>query len=405
MRFSSRIPRDLRPNEITQIVEAKRQAGVPLTDLTLSNPTRAGFSYPREAILGALAQDQMLDYDPGPRGLPLARAAIAEYYRDQGVQIDPEFVFPTASTSEAYSLLCKLLAEPDERLLVPHPSYPLIEILAALESVRAVPYRLRRSRPSGWEVDLEDIARQAEAGCRAIAVVNPNNPTGSYLKPLERQTLSLLARDRGCALIVDEVFLDYPAPGRPMSPPPSVAGNEDALTFVLSGLSKVAGLPQIKLSWVVVSGPEPDRSEAQERLEFIADSYLSASTPAQIALPALLRGRHEIQGQIRKRLEGNEALLRAEVESTPGVELHPWEGGWYAVMQVDGPASDEELARELLVEDNVLVHPGFFYDFPSGEYLILSLLAAEKDFERGAARIRRRLSASRSVGPRKKESE
>jgi aspartate/methionine/tyrosine aminotransferase len=394
MKFSSRIPRDLTPNEITQVIEAKRRSGVSLIDLTLSNPTRAGFSYPREAILSALSQPQVLDYDPGPRGLPPARAAIAEYYSEQGVKIDPESVFPTASTSEAYSLLFKVVADPGDRLLVPRPSYPLIEVLARVEALRPVPYRLRRNRPAGWEPDLEEATRRAKAGCRAIAAVSPNNPTGSYLKPLERQALSHLAHEQGCALIVDEVFLDYPARGQATSASLSAAGNEEALTFVLSGLSKVAGLPQIKLSWIVISGPEPDRSEAQERLEFISDSFLSASTPAQTALPTLLHGRREIQDQIRARLEGNEARLRAEVESAPGVELMPREGGWYAVLQIDRRASDEDLARELLVQDNVLVHPGFFYDFPSGEYLVLSLLAKEEDFERGAARIRRRLSAS-----------
>ncbi|MGA2111593.1 MAG: pyridoxal phosphate-dependent aminotransferase [Anaerolineales bacterium] len=394
MKFSSRIPRDLTPNGITQVIESKLRSGVSLIDLTLSNPTRAGFSYPREEILSALSQPQVLDYDPGPRGLPLARAAIAEYYREQGVTISAESVFPTASTSEAYSLLFKLLADPDDRLLVPRPSYPLIEVLAQVEALRPVPYRLRRKRAAGWELDLEQVARRAEAGCRAIVAVSPNNPTGSYLKPLEKQALSNLARERGSALIVDEVFLDYPAGGQSTSVSLSAAGNEEALTFVLSGLSKVAGLPQIKLSWIVISGPEPDRSEAQERLEFISDSFLSASTPAQIALPTLLRGRNEIQDQIRARLAGNEARLRTEVESTPGVELMPREGGWYAVLKIDRPASDEELARELLLQDDVLVHPGFFYDFPSGEYLVLSLLAREEDFERGAARIRRRLSAS-----------
>jgi alanine-synthesizing transaminase len=398
VRFSSRLPSDLTPNELARIAEAKRCAGTPLIDLTLSNPTRAGFSYDQQAVLGALAKEPLLDYDPGPHGLPAARRAIAEYYRDQGIRIDPQSVFPTASTSEAYSLLFKLLTNADDCILAPRPSYPLIQVLAELEAVRTIPYRIRRSRSGGWELDLEDLARQSDGGCRAIAAVSPNNPTGSFLKPAERQMLSQLAHERDIALIVDEVFLDYPSAPPTMASPLSAAGNEEALTFVLSGLSKIAGLPQIKLSWIVASGSVGDCAQAVQRLEFIADNYLSASSPAQIALPELLRGRAAIQDQIRKRLAANEALIRDGLKAVPGVEVPPREGGWYVLVQFDRPGDDEELARALLVQDNVLVQPGFFYDFSGGKYLVLSLLTPEEEFERGIARVRQRLGGPGTSG-------
>ena len=354
----------------------KRAGGATVLDLTESNPTLAGLAYP-ERLMDSLANPAALRYEPDPAGMAAARAAVASYY---GGSVAPNRVLLTASTSEAYSFVFKLLADPGDEVLVPRPSYPLFEFLAELESVKAVQYPLVYDH--GWMIDFERLASLTTPRTRAIVVVNPNNPTGSFLKREELVRLSALCRERGLALIADEVFADY-AFGEDESRVSTLAGRElDMLSFSLSGLSKVSGLPQVKLGWIVVSGPEPWRSDAYARLEFIADTYLSVGTPVQCAAPVLLDAGISIREQIRRRTAENLRELRRLVGGS-AFGLLEVEGGWYATVQVPRIRSEEEWVLELLERLNVLVQPGFFYDFEHEGFVVVSLLTPEAIFKEG----------------------
>jgi alanine-synthesizing transaminase len=377
--FSSRLSWDLRPNPLSKLAAEKRREGARLLDLTESNPTHAGFVYPSEEILAAIADARALKYDPDPRGLPSARAAVCEYYAERGVAIDPVRVLLTASTSEAYAYLFKLLADPGDEILVPRPSYPLFEFLASLESVRVRPYPLHYD--GAWHIDCDALEKVVTPRTRAIVVVNPNNPTGSFVKRDELERLEAL----GIAIISDEVFSDYEfAPDD--SRVASVIGVRRALTFSMSGLSKIAGLPQMKLSWIVASGP--GHETALDRLELIADTYLSVATPVQAALPKLLAC--PVRGQIRERTRNNLAWLRSAAAGS-AIQVLNVEGGWYAIVQVPRIRSEEEWALTLLRDDNVIVQPGFFYDFEREAFLVLSLLTARPVLEEGVRRLLARL--------------
>jgi alanine-synthesizing transaminase len=376
--FSQRLKWDVHANPISRLAAQKRSAAVAILDLTESNPTHAGFSYSPE-LLAPLADARALRYDPDPRGISTARQAVADYYARRGVVIDSGRILLTASTSEAYSYLFKLLADPGDEVLAPRPSYPLFEFLAALESVQVRQYPLRYD--GVWHIDFDALDRAVSPRTRAIVVVNPNNPTGSYLKHAELERLDSLCASRGIAILSDEVFCDY-SHGEDTRRVLTVAGERKALTFSMSGLSKIAGLPQLKLGWIAISGPAT--REACERLEWIADTYLSVATPVQLALPKLLTA--PVREEIQRRTAEN---LRWLVENAPGTALNVLsvEGGWYAVVQVPRTRSEEEWVLTLLEHHNVLVQPGFFYDFESEAFLVLSLLTESAQFQEGVRRL------------------
>ena len=370
--FSHRLPFHLPRNPISDAIARRRAAGLPLQDLTESNPTRAGIVYPAAAILAGLAAPQSLVYDPSSNGLPEARAQIAELYG-----VDSERVVLTASSSEAYSWLFKLLCDPGDEILTPRPSYPLFEYLAALESVRSRQYPLRYDH--GWFIDFEPLASSINSRTRAIVVVSPNNPTGSYIKPWELDRLRQLCAAYHLALISDEVFSDYqltPVTSR------SLTSVEDVLTFCLGGLSKMAGLPQMKLGWMVAGGPDPLREEALSRIDLIADNFLSVGAPVQYALPSLLAARSSVQQQILGRLRGNLEFLKETVRRHDAFRSLEVEGGWYAILRVPRIRTEEEWTLKLL-DRGVLVQPGYFYDFESEAYLVISLLTPESTFQEG----------------------
>ncbi len=384
--FSSRFRWDLQPNRLTELLAAKRRAGASILDLTESNPTRASLGYPAE-ILSAFEDPRTLIYEPAPAGAAGARQAVASYYRDRGQSVDISRILLTASTSEAYAYLFKLLANPGDQVLVPRPSYPLFEFLADMESVEARQYPLVYQ--GAWSIDLEALGAALTDRTRALVLVNPNNPTGSYLKRHEVEALVRLCAARRIALISDEVFADYAfaADARRVA---TLAGVEECLAFSMSGLSKIAGLPQMKLGWIVASGPESLRREALEKLEWIADTYLSVSTPVQCAAARLLQAGDDIQRQIRERCAANLAAAREVLAGSAG-NILTVEGGWYITIQVPQVRTEEEWTLELLERENVLAQPGFFYDFETEAFLIVSLLTAPEVFSEGLKRIRTRL--------------
>jgi aspartate/methionine/tyrosine aminotransferase len=384
--FSSRTSWDVSPNPLAAALSRRQAAGAPTLDLTESNPTRAGVTIPLETLHRALADPRAGLYEPDPLGIPAARQAIGRYYADRGIEAPPERIVVTASTSEAYSFLFKLLANPGDEVLVPAPSYPLFEFLAGLESVRTVGYPLRYD--GEWHIDSDCLEQALSPRTRAIVAVSPNNPTGSYLKRGELELLTRVCQERGLALLCDEVFADFPLePAREQVA--SVIGAPGLLSFALSGASKIAALPQLKVGWLVASGPEPELSGALKRLEIISDTWLSASTPAQLALGTVLAERHLAQAPLLERLRENLATLKAACGPTA-----PWsplkvEGGWSAVLRVPSARSELEWALALLEQEGVLVHPGFFFDFPSGAYLSVSLLCRPEVFREGIGRLAR----------------
>ena len=382
--FSSRLHWDLRPNPLTELLNTKRQAGAKLLDLTESNPTNAALRYQAEEILDALADARSLRYEPTPAGLLTAREAVADrYYAPRGDTVEPSRILLTASTSEAYAFLTKLLTDPGDELLVPRPSYPLFEFLATLENIRISHYPLIYDE--GWSIDTGAFARAITERTRAVVLVNPNNPTGSFVKRRELHTLVELCRDRSLAIISDEVFSDYAFAADP-DRVARLTGVEEVLTFSLSGLSKVAGLPQMKLGWIVTGGPLPERAAALERLELIADTYLSVATPVQHALPRLLHAGEDIREQIRRRTRKNLDTLRASTSNSAYRTLQV-EGGWYATVQVPRIRTEEEWALELLSRCNVLVQPGYFYDFEQDGLLVFSLLTHPEIFEQALEHV------------------
>jgi aspartate/methionine/tyrosine aminotransferase len=380
--FSDRTRFDLRPNRLAESLAARRSAGAPLIDLTQSNPTRVGLPGPRDLLAG-LAADAARHYEPVPFGLPEARAAVARDFAERGRPLDPERILLHASTSEAYGFLFKLLCDPGDEVLVPRPGYPLFDFLAGLESVRARSYTL--AYDGEWHLDLTALASAVGRRTRAIVAVSPGNPTGSYLKADELVGLDALCAERGLALVADEVFADYSLRDNPLRAG-SVARDSHALAFALGGLSKSCGLPQLKLAWTAVTGPEPLRREALQRLEVVADSYLPVSTPVQVAAPALIARKHELQAPIRERVAANLIVLREALAVRSAASLLEPEGGWSAVLRVPATCSEEERALRLL-EQGVLVHPGYFFDFPGEAYLVLSLLPQPGEFREGIARV------------------
>ena len=384
--FSERTNWKLAQNRFTQAVEEVRAGGARLLDLTLSNPTRAGLIYDERAILGALASARALDYDPQAKGLVEAREAVAGYYVASNVSTGQ--IVLTTSTSEGYSFVFRLLCNGGDELLVPKPSYPLFEFLADLQDVKLVPYPLIYDH--GWQMDFPSLEKAVTERTRGVVVVHPNNPTGSYVSAGEKELLNAFCRARGLALIVDEVFLDY---GLDDAAHASFARNAEVLTFTLSGLSKISALPQMKVAWVVTSGPRELVEAAMGRLEVIADTYLSMNAPVQWAVPVLLEQRKDIQRQLLERVKRNLTELDRQIAGQKSCERLSVEGGWYAVLRVPVTRSDEELAIELVREKLVMVHPGHFYDFPRDGYLVLSLITPEAEFATGISELLRHFDA------------
>src|SRR5580700_258867 len=382
--FSDRTNWKLTPNRLTEALEEVRSSGAHVLDLTVSNPTRVGLHYDEPLILESLASPYAMDYDPQPKGLPGARAAVGAYYQTvhRLHHFDPDRLLLTTSTSEGYSFVFRLLCNPGDELLVPKPSYPLFEFLADLQDVKLVPYPLIFDH--GWQMDFPSLERVVTKRSRAVVVVHPNNPTGSYVHPHEQESLNNFCRKHGLALIADEVFLDY---AHNAAPERSFAANQDVLTFTLSGVSKISALPQMKVAWIATSGPAAEVELAQARLEVISDTYLSMNAPIQWATHALLDQRKSIHPQLLARVLGNLAELDRQLAGQKACQRLHVEGGWYAVARVPVTRTDEELAVDLLRRKSVLVHPGHFYDFAGDGYLVLSLIGPEAEFAEAIGRV------------------
>jgi len=348
-------------------------------DLTASNPTECGFAYDAQAILAALANSASLIYEPEPRGLLKAREAVCEYYATRGDSVSPDSILLTTSTSEAYSYVFRLLCNPGDEILVPQPSYPLFDFLADLQDVRLVRYPLLYDH--GWQIDFHALQQAITPRTRGVIAVNPNNPTGNFCKSHEMVQLNEICAARQMAIIADEVFLDY-AHGETAAR--SFVGNVGgALTFTMSGISKICGLPQMKAAWLIVSGPGQCKTEASARIEVIADTFLSMNAPIQLAIPSLLGQRHGFQKQLLERVRGNLAELDRQLARQQSGSRLEVQGGWNAVIRVPATRSDEELALDLLATKGVYVHPGHFYDFASDGYLVVSLITPAAEFAKG----------------------
>jgi alanine-synthesizing transaminase len=382
--FSGRIPSSLESNRLTRTLARLRSEGTRIIDLTESNPTRAGLAYPTD-LLAPLAHPRGLAYRPEALGMLDARRAVCEDFARRGVIASPDHVALTASTSEAYSLLFKLLCDPGDEVLVPQPSYPLFEHLTRLDAVAAVPYRLEYH--GRWSIDHPSVERALTPRTRALLLVNPNNPTGNYVTAADLDALAALCAQRDIAIISDEVFADYDLQSDAGAPRGVLAERDDVLGFTLGGLSKSIGLPQAKLGWIVVSGSEAAVRAALPRLELACDTYLSVSTPVQLAARELLDRGSDVRRQIHQRVRTNLARCATLVSSQPACTLLHAEGGWYGVIQVPTLGPEEDLMLTLLANRSVLVHPGYFFDFPRESFLIVSLLTPDEVFAEGVSRL------------------
>jgi len=380
--FADRTNWNLEPNRLSEALARHRVAGKPLIDLTASNPTECGFTYDRERILSALADPQSLSYEPEPKGLLAAREVIVGYYADRGDHVAASDMLLTTSTSEAYSFVFRILCNPGDEVLIPTPSYPLFDLLADIQDVRLVRYPLIYDH--GWQIAFHALQAALTPRTRAIIVVHPNNPTGHFVKPDERSGLNQICAGRQLAIIADEVFLDFALSSKRHL---SWVANSEVLTFTMSGLSKMCGLPQMKAAWLAASGPKDLKTRALERLEVIADTYLSMNAPIQHAIPEFLQQRHEFQRQLMSRVRGNLAELDRQLATQKACSRLEIEGGWYAVLRVPVTRTDEEVALDLLEKEGVYVHPGHFYDFPADGYLIVSLIGSEQEFGEGIRRL------------------
>ena len=381
--FSRRTDWRLTPNRFTEAQREMQRAGREVLDLTLSNPTRAQLAYETGEVLAALSKPEAMDYDPQPKGLLGARQGVCEYYRDPDrSNLDPESVVLTTSTSEGYSYVLRLLCDPEDEILVPKPSYPLFEFLADLQDVKLVPYPLLYEH--GWQIDFPSLHQAVSPRTRAVVLVNPNNPTGSYVSSSERRSMNEFCNGHDLSLLVDEVFLDYAHDGGTR---PSFVTNRQTLTFTLSGVSKISGLPQMKLAWVVTSGPPEKVSAALDRMEVIADTYLSMNAPIQLATPALLAQRKKIQPLLMDRVRQNLQEFDLQLGKQKICQRLDVEGGWFTVLRVPATQSDEDQAIEILHKTSVLVHPGHFYDFSGDGYLVLSLITPSAAFREGIHRV------------------
>jgi alanine-synthesizing transaminase len=388
--FSSRVPANLGVNRLASAIQRARADGRRLLDLTLSNPTRAGFHYP-SGLLAPLAHPRGLTYEPQPFGLREARQAVAGDYQRRGLVVDAERVVLTASTSDAYSLLFKLLTDTGDEVLVPRPSYPLFDHLTQLDAVTARPYDLEYH--DRWSIDFASVEHALSERTRALLLVSPNNPTGSFVSRGELKRLVAVCAERGIAIIADEVFAEFQLrPGACVDAGRTI-DVRDGVVFSLGGLSKSAGLPQVKLGWIAIAGADRLVGVALERLELICDTYLSVSTPVQAAAAELISCGSETRKQIQSRVVSNYRTLLEQVGAVPACTPLVADGGWYAVVQVPSLGSEEDLVVSL-VDAGVVVHPGFFFDFPRESYLIVSLLPPEHDFAEGMTMMLRHIERS-----------
>jgi aspartate/methionine/tyrosine aminotransferase len=398
--LARRIPATDAPNAWARALERRRSAGAAPIDLAAANPTAVGLAGSAAPLASVLASSDAGSYAPDPRGLAVARGAIARVYTERGIALSPDRVVLASGTSEAYAHLFRLLCDPGDTVLIPQPSYPLFEPIATLEGVAVAGYRLEWE--GRWRLDLESVERAATENARAVIVVQPNHPTGSCLDPAERGALESLCRERGLAIVSDEVFGEFgweraaAAPG--VAPPPgaralpSLLDRPQVLTFALGGLSKSCGLPQLKLSWIAVGGPPDAAAEALRGLEWIADLFLSVATPVQLALPALLAGRFDYQARVHRRIDANRATLAATIGRRPELRALDGDGGWVAVLQMPKRHTDEQWALALLDRD-VVVHPGHFYDFDDPWHLVISLIVPPEAFAEGMRRLEQTLEA------------
>jgi alanine-synthesizing transaminase len=391
--FSTRIPTNLAPNRLTEGLRARRASGMDVIDLTVSNPTRAGFDYPAD-LLVPLGDARGLRYEPAAFGLPEARAAVADDYARQGLTVSPDRVVLTASTSDAYSLLFKLLADAGDEVLVPRPSYPLFDHLSRLDLVATRPYDL--DIHGAWSIDWASVEAALSPRTRAVLVVSPNNPTGSFITRNELDRLAALCAPRDIAIIADEVFADYELDPGAAGGAGRLAERRDVLGFALGGLSKSVGLPQVKLGWIAAAGPDAIVARALERLELICDTYLAVSTPVQAAAAELLRRGATVRTQIAARVATNYRGLVTAVAETPSCHVLRNDGGWYAVMQVPSFEPEEDLVVRLVQDEGVLTHPGYFFDFPRESFLVLSLLPPHALFTDGVERLLRHFACRTS---------
>jgi hypothetical protein len=383
--YSGRLSWSLLPNPLSNLLEKQRRLGISLLDLTISNPTEAFPHYPHGRMAQAYAGIKDFTYQPDPFGHEQARTIIAAWYRHRGIDISPNQLALTASTSEAYSLLFKLLCDPGDEILIPIPSYPLFEYLARLEGVKTVPYRLLYD--GSWFLDFASMRAAISTRTKAIVIVNPNNPTGSFLKIQECATLLEIANRHGLPVISDEVFMDYAFHHPSDHFARTLIGRDGTLSFSLNGLSKAAGMPQVKLGWIAINGPAAARAEARARLELILDTYLSVGTPVQSALGSLLETGAEIQRQIAARIAQNRTTLAAALQGSPVHILHA-EGGWSSILQLPNICKEEIWAARLLSEQQVLVQPGYFFDMAAEAYIIVSLITTPDVFAEGIKRLR-----------------
>jgi alanine-synthesizing transaminase len=381
--FPKKFDYDLTENPLAKLYNKKKSNNERIYDLTISNPTNIGFKFDTNKILSSISRYESVFYNPHPSGLISARNAVRNYYSEIGKVVNADSIILTSGTSEAYSYLFKLLTNPNDEILIPFPSYPLIDIITGLENISAVRYPMIYD--SSWHLDFEKLENLISVKTKAIIVINPNNPTGSYIKNEELENLNNICSKRGIAIISDEVFYDYKIEKEVISG--SLAGNNQVLTFVLSGLSKICALPQLKLSWIQVNAPDNLLSQTLERLEMISDTYLTVNTPVQLAAKHLIPGRKNIQEQIIQRIQKNLNYLKKIISTKNGTSLLKPEGGWYAVIKINDDISDEDRALMLLEKYNVYVHPGYFYDFEQDGYLVLSLITPEEDFKMGIISI------------------
>jgi len=380
--FAKRTNWNLAPNRLSEALAVHRSAGKPMLDLTVSNPTECGFEYDGSAVLSALSNPAVLSYEPNPRGLESARRAVAGYYAERKEEVSIEDIFLTTSTSEAYSYVFRTLCDPGDELLIPSPSYPLFDFLADTQDVNLVRYPLLYDH--GWQIDFHALEQAITPRTRGVIVVHPNNPTGHFAKRAEIAKVNSFCAAREMAIIADEVFLDF---ALEENRPASFAANRGALTFTLSGLSKISGLPQMKAGWLIVGGLQEWKREALARLEVIADTYLSVNAPVQRAIPRFLEQRHAFQEQVISRVRRNLAELDRQLAMQKACSRLTVEGGWCVVLRVPATRSDEDRAIELLTAQGVSVHPGHFYEFASDGYLVVSLITPERIFAEGTSRL------------------
>jgi alanine-synthesizing transaminase len=382
--FSERTSWNRTPNRITEALARRKAARKPVYDLTCSNPTEVAIAYPSSEILKAISNPAAMKYQPDPRGLLAARKAVASSYRKQSVEIPTSRLFLVASTSEAYSYVLKLMCNSGDEILVPHPSYPLFDYLTQVNDVVTKPYQLRYN--DGWQVDLDSLRSAVTRKTRAIVLIHPHNPTGMVLKENEFRAIVNIARTNNLALIADEVFLGYRFDANPEAAG-TTAGKSDVLTFTLDGLSKFAGLPQMKLGWIAVSGPEPEVEEACGRLEILCDTYLSVNTPVQAGLQKLLSTSGTARKNILKRVKANYETLCREVTPESPCSVLRCESGWYGIIRVPAIMPDDTWVELLLEATGILVFPGYFFDFDQEGVLVVSTLMKEDTFRKSVRRL------------------